>query len=79
MEDVASWLKQVDFAQYKQNFAINHITGDLLTALKFEHMKDDLKILSLGHRIKLWREIENLVRPAKQQQAPEKQRNVPHK
>ena len=49
--DIAAWLRSLGLEQYEQTFRDNAIGGDVLPALRDEHLKE--LGLPLGHRLKL--------------------------
>src|SRR6476619_6873525 len=49
--DIAAWLRSLGLEQYEQTFRDNDIGGDVLPALRDEHLKE--LGLPLGHRLKL--------------------------
>ena len=58
-DGVGDWLDKEGFHQYREAFATNHITGDVLPLLQ----KDDLKKLgvsSVGHRVQLLKKLGDL-------------------
>jgi hypothetical protein len=48
--DVADWIECIGFAQYRENFVSNNISGSALTRLDVDSLKKDLGIGSFGHR-----------------------------
>jgi len=63
-EHVASWLIIKGFP-YADKFKRHHVDGEVLALLKEEDLKEDLKIPSLGHRLKLWKHIGLLFKPVR--------------
>eukprot|EP00271_Cylindrocystis_brebissonii_P004337 TRINITY_DN15983_c0_g1_i1.p1 TRINITY_DN15983_c0_g1~~TRINITY_DN15983_c0_g1_i1.p1 ORF type:complete len:415 (-),score=84.44 TRINITY_DN15983_c0_g1_i1:589-1833(-) len=60
-EEVADWLVEKGFAQYRDAFLVNDVTGSIL--LKMERGSLGELVPSLGHRIALLDEIEKLRGP----------------
>jgi hypothetical protein len=59
-ENVVKWLTLIGFAQYKESFIQNDISGRNLRALSAHSLKNDLNIQSLGHRTLLLEAIKKL-------------------
>ncbi|ETV85128.1 hypothetical protein H257_02974 [Aphanomyces astaci] len=60
-EQVVLWLGEAGFDNFKETFSVNEITGDVLSTLTNEILRDDLKIWAYGHRVKLLRAIHELL------------------
>jgi len=49
-DDVCNWVATIGFAEYRQHFIINHISGQELFELDFALLKTELGVKSYGHR-----------------------------
>eukprot|EP00296_Roombia_truncata_P007533 JP445972.1.p1 GENE.JP445972.1~~JP445972.1.p1 ORF type:complete len:602 (-),score=197.56 JP445972.1:761-2566(-) len=61
-QDVGIWLTSISFIEYKDAFAENHIDGECLPELTESTLKE-LGITSVGHRLKILREVRRLQPP----------------
>ena len=59
MQQIASWLKELDMAESAERFAENHIDSGVLRDLTDQDLKD-LGVVSIGHRRKMLRGISEL-------------------
>lgn len=59
-DNVAAWLEEVGFEKYVKDFRKHHIHGGNLFQINADHLKTDLGISSLGHRLDLLNEIKAL-------------------
>lgn len=59
-QDVAEWLKNKQLGQYAAVFIREDIHGDVLAYITEKHMKEQLGITKLGHRLRLTRAIRHL-------------------
>ncbi|XWV26975.1 guanine nucleotide exchange factor [Tupanvirus soda lake] len=60
-EQVLDWLKHIELDCYIEIFDEHDITGFSLTELDYDHLKDDLGIIKVGHRIKILKFINMLI------------------
>ena len=58
---VGEWLRELGFAEYEQIFKEQSITGEVLPELTDGHLRDELGVKILGHRLKIIREIKKLI------------------
>jgi hypothetical protein len=63
--DVSLWVSLIGFAQYKDSFIRNDISGRNLKALNVNTLKSDLNIVSLGHRQSLADHIKKVFKERK--------------
>ena len=59
--EVIKWLIDIGLGKYEDSFTQQMITGDVLPDLTDEHLKTELSVTVLGHRLKLKKEIQNLL------------------
>jgi hypothetical protein len=58
--DVSDWLRTIGLEDYVESFNSNHISGNNLFDLTESELKEDLKMVSVGHRVIFEKSVENL-------------------
>ncbi|KAK9467156.1 hypothetical protein V1512DRAFT_262083 [Lipomyces arxii] len=59
IDEVGNWLDQIGLRQYKESFAENDITGEVLIYLDHDFLKE-LEVSSVGHRLHMLKSIYNI-------------------
>lgn len=60
IDNVAEWLQQIDMDEYISKFKENEIDGFILVDLTELHLKEELGINKLGHRLKIMKYLQQL-------------------
>ena len=61
---ISEWLTSLGLGQYAKTFELHRVSGDLLDYLTEAHLREDLGMEVLGHRLLLLRELAALKRGA---------------
>lgn len=57
---MAEWLTIIGLTEYADNFTQNHINGKILFDLTEKEVKEDLQIISIGHRKNFHKAVQHL-------------------
>jgi len=63
IDDVGKWLDQVGWSRYRPKFLEQEIDGKALLLIVEKQLKEDFDVKIMGHRLKLWDEIQKLKKP----------------
>jgi len=63
VKEVADWIENIGFKEFRQNFEENLVDGATLIELESQELKDDLGVSAFGARKQILRAVQNILHP----------------